>query len=208
MFMLAGSVGAQVAPRGDLQSWNEIELSVPLGEKVDLEFYGQFRVGRHLSRFVDERAGFGISFKPSKYLAFEPSYRRISSQPLAGKSTRENRFSFAATFIAPFKKFTVSDRHLIDRRLRSSGNTTQYRNRLQVEYPFKIKSAEYKVFAADEVFYDAAERAWIRNRFSVGIGRKLGERLAGEIYYLRQNDGFSRPGDLNVIGTRLMVRLK
>jgi hypothetical protein len=211
IFIFAISVCAQsepTEPRRDFQSWNEIELSVPLGKKVDLEFYGQFRLGRNLSHFVDERAGFGISFKPNKYLTIEPGYRRIAAQPVAGKSTRENRFSLEATVSVPVGKFTVSDRNLVDRRLRSSGNTTQYRNRLQVERPFKISDTEIKLFVSNEVFYDSVERAWIRNRFSIGVSRKFSQRYTGEIYYLRQNDGFSRPGDLNVIGTTLRVRLK
>lgn len=211
ILFLSGQVAPQSPqsePREDTQSWNEIELSVPLNKKVDLEFYGQLRVGRHLSHLVDERAGFGFSFKPNKYLTIEPGYRYIAAQPVAGKSTRENRLSLEATVSVPIKGFTISDRNLIDRRLRSSGNTTQYRNRLQVEHPFTVKSTEFKAFIADEVFYDSVERAWIRNRFSIGVSRKFSERYTGEIYYLRQNDGFSRPGDLNVIGTTFRVRLK
>lgn len=102
----------------------------------------------------------------------------------------------------------MSDRNLVDRRLRSSGNTTQYRNRLQLEHPFKVGGFEATHFASDEVFYDSRERAWIRNRFALGLSRKSSDRYTGEIYYLRQNDGFSRPGDLNVIGTTLRVRFK
>lgn len=198
----------QPAPRDDTQSWNEVELSLPLNERVDLEFYGQLRVGRNLTHLVDERAGFGFSFKPNKYLTFEPSYRYIAAQPVAGRSTRENRLSFEATVSVPVRGFTLSDRNLLDRRLRSSGNTTQYRNRLQVEHPVTLGGTQFKVFIADEVFYDSRERAWIRNRFSVGVSRKFSERYTGEIYYLRQNDGFSRPGDLHVIGTTLRVRLR
>lgn len=211
MFIFAVNICAQSQlqePREDAQSWNEIELSVPLHKKVDLEFYGQVRFGRNFTHFVDERAGFGLSFKPNKYLTVEPTYKRIASQSFAGKTSYENRLSLGATVSLPLGKFTVSDRNLVDRRLRSSGNTTQYRNRLQVEHPFKISDTKLKLFVSDEVFYDSVERAWIRNRFSIGVSRKFSERYTGEIYYLRQNDGFSRPGDLNVIGTTLRIKLK
>ena len=204
----AAAQSPQSASRDDTQSWNEVELSLPLNEQVDLEFYGQLRVGRNLSHLVDERAGIGFSFKPNKYLTFEPSYRYIAAQPVAGRSTREHRLSFEATVSVPVRGFTLSDRNQLDRRLRSSGNTTQYRNRLQVEHPVTLGGTQFKVFVADEVFYDSRERAWIRNRFSVGVSRKFSERYTGEIYYLRQNDGFSRPGDLHVIGTTLRVRFR
>lgn len=210
MLCFAGNITAQTqsAPRDDTQSWNEVELSLPLNKRADLEFYGQLRVGRDLSHLVDERVGIGFSFKPNKYLNLEPSYRYIAAQPVAGRSTREHRLSFEATVSVPVRGFTLSDRNLVDRRLRSSGNTTQYRNRLQVEHPVTISGREFKIFAADEVFYDSRERAWIRNRFSVGVSKKFNKRFTGEFYYLRQNDGFSRPGDLHVIGTKLGVRLK
>lgn len=211
VFVFASGTFAQNAespPREDVQNWNEVELSVPLGKKVDLNFFGELRLGRNITHFVSERAGFGLSFKPNKYLSVEPTYKRIAGQSFAGKTSYENRLSLGATVSLPLGKFTVSDRNLVDRRLRSSGNTTQYRNRLKVEHPFSVKRMKFNAFAANEVFYDSVERAWIRNRFSIGVSRKFSERYAGEIYYLRQNDGFSRPGDLNVIGTKLKVRLK
>jgi len=35
----------------------------------------------------------------------------------------------------------------------------------------------------------------------------LTKNLQLDVFYLRQNDGFSRPGDLNVIGTAWRIRL-
>lgn len=77
---------------------------------------------------------------------------------------------------------------------------TQLWNEMEVMLPLNKK--------ADEVFYDSRQRAWIRNRFSLGVIRKFNNRLTGEFYYTRHNDGFSRLGDVHVIGTTLRVRLK
>lgn len=195
-------------PREDTQNWNEVQLILPFGEKVDLVLLGELRVGRNLSRPVDERAGIELAFKPNKYLTIAPSYRRIATQPVEGRSGRENRFTLTATVAVPFKGFTISDRNRVDRRLRSTGDTTQYRNRLRVEHPFTTGGTKFTAFVSDEVFYDSRERAWIRNRFAAGASREFSERFALEVYYLRQNDGFSRPGDLHVIGTSLRVRLR
>lgn len=195
-------------PREDTQNWNEVEVTVPFGEKVDLVLFGELRVGRNLSHPVDERAGIELAFKPNKYLTFAPSYRRIAAHPVEGRrSGRENRFTLTATVAVPFKGFTISDRNRVDRRLHSSGDTTQYRNRLRVEHPFTIGGRKFTAFVSDEVFYDSRERTWIRNRFAIGANRKITERFALEVYYLRQNDGFSRPGDLHVIGTSLRAQL-
>jgi hypothetical protein len=42
---------------------------------------------------------------------------------------------------------------------------------------------------------------------AVGVDKPLSKRLLLEIYYLRQNDGMSLPGDFHVIGATLHVSL-
>ena len=49
--------------------------------------------------------------------------------------------------------------------------------------------------------------AWVRNRFAIGVGHTFNQHFTGEVYYLRQSDGRTKPGDLNVIGTTLRLRL-
>ena len=63
------------------------------------------------------------------------------------------------------------------------------------------------LFVADEVFYDWVVNRWVRNRFSVGGIKVFNKHFTQDFYYLRQNDGVSIPGDLNVIGTTLRFRL-
>jgi hypothetical protein len=63
------------------------------------------------------------------------------------------------------------------------------------------------LYIADEVFYDWSLDRWVRNRFIVGGTKVLNKHLTQDVYYLRQNDGVSVPGDMNVIGTTLRVKL-
>lgn len=63
-----------------------------------------------------------------------------------------------------------------------------------------------KVFVADEVFYDSLLKQFSRNRFAVGITKTLSKQLAVDIFYMRQNDGFARPGDLNTIWTAWKIK--
>ena len=43
----------------------------------------------------------------------------------------------------------------------------------------------------------------MRNRFRIGASKVFNKHFTQDFYYLRQNDGVSVPGDLNVIGTIL-----
>jgi len=47
----------------------------------------------------------------------------------------------------------------------------------------------------------------VRNRFAAGVSHTFNKYLTLEIYGMRQNDGRTRPGDVNVIGTTWRVKL-
>lgn len=199
-----------VAPQDDTQSWNEQVLIVPLDAKINLLVTGQLRVGDRLRDFTDEFAGAGLSFAAGKYLSLTPGYTYVASQqPVTRRRRYEHRLIFTATIrLPPFKRITISDRNQVERRrFNSLPDTTRYRNRLQVERPFDIKGFAMRLFLWDEVFYDSGARAWSRNRFAVGGSRDLNKRATFDLFYQRQSDGRSRPGDIHVIGTALRFRL-
>lgn len=197
------------APEEDTQSWNEVQIAVPVNKKLDFNLSAQLRFGRNFRNFVDENlsVGTGFTYKPSKYLQFAPSYSYIVNRPSGNRNAYENRLNLPATIISPkFHGFTVSNRNLFERRWRKPANSWRYRNRLQIERVFKPKNFEFRLFATDEVFYDFRVKHWTRNRFTIGVGKPISKQLSLDVYYLRQNDGRSRPGDLHVIGTGLRIR--
>lgn len=195
----------ELEPDEETQFRSEVEVSVPLHKRVELIFGGRLRVGHGIA--FRERARLEFSLKPSKYFTLAPGYRYQIVQESTGENTQEHRFSFAGTVHLPVKKFTLSDRSLIERRLRRNGNSTRYRNRFEVARPVNLRGIKMELFAFDEVYYNRQARAWVRNRFAIGASKTFSERFTGELYYTRQNDGRSRPGDLHIIGTTLTIRL-
>jgi len=210
MICMAGVSDGQtkkVAPSDDTQSWNEIQVTIPLRRQVELILTGQVRIGREISHFVDERTGAAFSFKVGKYLTLAPGYLYRSDQPVAGQHNHEHRLTFAGTVRVPLGRFTLSDRNQFERRWRAPSDSVRYRNRLQIEHPIELGGVSFRLFVNDEVFYDWSVNRWVRNRFSVGASKTFTEHLTGDLYYMRQNDGVSRPGDLHIIGTVLRIRL-
>lgn len=192
----------------DTQNWNDVYLIVPVAGPVDFVMQGTLRLGRDISRPVDERVGVGFSFRVGKYLTVIPNYLHIRTQPFANRHLYENRLSVASTVRFPIGRFTLSDRNLIERRLRHpGGDSTRYRNRLQVDHPVGPAKHKLSLFVSDEVFYDWSFDEWVRNRFAVGVTKVLSKHLTGDFYYLRQDDSHALPGDLHVIGTALRIRL-
>jgi len=200
--------GQTIPSRHDTQNWNDVYLTVPLSKHVDYVMQGTLRNGRDLSRPVDERLGIGFSFKLGKYLTVVPNYLYIGMQPFEGRRVFENRLSVPATVRVPVGGFLLSDRNLIERRFRQPGTvSTRYRNRLQVEHSIGPSKQKIALFVSDEVFYDWSFNAWVRNRAAVGVSKVVNKHLTLELYYLRQNDSHSVPGDLHVIGSTWRFKL-
>ena len=206
--LLGVSASGQALSRTDNQQWTEVILAVPVTSQFDFNIVGGLRLGRDISHAVDERIGAGFTFKAGKYFTIAPHYLHIGMQPFPARRIWENRLVLPLTVRFNAGKFRLSDRNQVERRLRNSGiKNTRYRNRFQVEHPIGSDKLNLSLFISDEVFYDWSVDRWVRNRFSVGGSKVFNKHFTQDFYFLRQNDGFSVPGDLNVIGTALRFRL-
>jgi hypothetical protein len=203
------AVRGQVAvDHTDVQNWNDVSLTVPVAGPVDFIVQGTLRNGRNLTRPVDERVGVGFSIKAGKYLTFTPSYIHIYMQPAKGRRVYEERLSLASTVRIPLGGFVISDRNTYERRYRTLAvDGTRYRNRLQIEHTIGPGKQKLSLYVSDEVFYDWTFNAWVRNRFAVGTSKVVNKHLTLDLYYMRQNDGRSIPGDLHIIGTNWRFKL-
>ncbi len=208
----AGAARAQTpskVPKADTQNWNDIQLAIPLSKQVDFVLQGTLRIGDIITGPVDERWGIGFVFKINKYLSLNPFYFHRESRPPHGKPETEERLTMGAILRFPIKKkFTFVERNLVEKRFRDPQvDAWRYRNRVQLEHPFKVKKAKFTGFVSDEVFYDWSLHDWVRNRFGVGASHAFNKHFTGELYIMRQSDGRTRPGDINIIGTLMKVRL-
>jgi Protein of unknown function (DUF2490) len=195
-------------PKSDNQSWNDFQLTVPMTKRVDFTTQLTLRFGDSATQTVDQRWGIGFVLKPNKYLSFTPFYFHREAQPPNGRHEREDRITLGATLRYPIGKFTLLERNWFEHRWREPQvDAWRYRNRLQVEHPFKINNRKFTWFVSDEVYYDWSLHVWPRNRASGGISRSVNKHLTVELYYTRQNDSHTRPGDLNIIWTAWRFKL-
>ena len=209
LLLLASCAPAQsLIDHTDNQQWTDVQLAVPVTKTFDFNMLGTLRLGRDISRAVDERVGAGFTWKIGQHWLIQPNYLHIGMQPFRGRKIWENRLSLPVTFRFNLDKFRLSDRNLFEHRIRNSGlRLNRYRNRFQVEHPVGHKEWNLSLYVADEVFYDWAIDRWVRNRFIIGGIKVFNKHFTQDLFYLRQNDGVSIPGDLNVIGTTLRFRL-
>jgi hypothetical protein len=204
----AAAQPAPANPQDDFQFWNEAQVVAPLHERLDLVMIGVLRFGRNLTHPVDERAGAGLAYKPHRSLTIMPTYLYTAQQPAAARKNFEHRLIVNVTGRFSLGKFNFTDRNLVEFRVRHAlRDITVYRNRLQVDYPVKLGGFAFRVFVADEVFQGLRPGAWDRNRVAAGILKQFSPRLYAEFFYVRQNDGRSRPGDVHAFGTLLRFTL-
>ncbi len=209
MLFLLMSVGAFAQQEDeDLQSWNDLQVNIPINKRVDLSLFGTLRLGSNLTQASEGRLGAGLGFKVTKPFSVAASYLAITARNTSGQFKDEHRFSVRGTYKFPIKNFGLAHRSTYEYRVRTAGNSWRYRAALVFEKKLPEKLIpKTKLFVIEEVFYVSTTKKFSRNRFSVGISREINKKLSLDIYYLRQNDGFSRPGDLNVIGTTWKVDL-
>jgi hypothetical protein len=204
-------VDAQTAKRPDAydtQVWPEIQISVPLNNRVELTALGQIRASGNASALVDERIGPGIAIKPNGWITISPFYLYIATQPPGQAKGIENRLSIATTVRLPAtKRFTIINRFLFERRIRNPKDSMRYRQRLQIEHSLGANATRWRAYISDEIFYDWNYGEWIRNRFAAGVIRMLSANLSCDVYYMRQSDGRTLPGNVNVIGAIFRARL-
>jgi hypothetical protein len=208
LLVLSGFASAQVVDRTDNQFWSDVQFAAPMTKDVEFNMLGTLRLGRDISRPVDERIGMGFTFRFGQHVSIAPNYLYIATQPVRNRKLWESRLSLPVTLRFNVEKFRLSDRNVFERRIRRPGiNSTRYRNRFQVEHAIGSGKLHLSLYIADEVFYDWSLDRWVRNRIIVGGTKVFNKHFTQEIYYVRQNDGVAIPGDLNVIGTTLRMKL-
>lgn len=209
VFFCATNSRAQSAvPETDTQSWNDLQITIPLSKKAEFVITETLRVGDNLTNFVDEREGFRFNYQIQKYVTLQTLYFHRDAKPPNGRHEREERLTLGANFRIPLGKFTLTTRNWFEHRWRDPQvDAWRYRNRIQLDHPFKIGKTKFTWIINDEFFYDWSLHDWVRNRFSAGIGHAFNKHLTLEVYAMRQNDGRSRPGDINIVGTTWRVRL-
>lgn len=196
--------------RDDNQQWNDVQLTIPVAKKVDVFLTGTLRFAKNISRVNEGRAGGGFVIKPYKDFSFSPSYVFIKARNSSGVYRREHRYVFYMRYRFPIKSFGLFHRSQFEYRDRQPPTRDSWRYRPSLTFEKDLPKdfiPKAKFFVTEEVFYESAVGKWSRNRFSIGISKTLNKKLLVDIYYLRQNDGFSIPGDLNIIGTSWKIKL-
>jgi len=207
MAIFVGHVRAQLQDESDNQSWNDLQLTLPVNDHFEFNTAVTMRFGKNVTRVNDSRFAFGFTVKPNKSFSIQPFYWYIRARNAVSQFRTEHRFNLRFVYKLPIKSFGLSHRSWFEYRIRGPIKAWRYRPSLTFEKNIPENwIAKSKFYLTEEIFYDSLLKRFSRNRFTVGINRTLSKQVSVDLYYMRQNDGFTRPGDLNVIGTGWRVK--
>src|SRR6185295_14852431 len=85
-------------PQDDNQSWNDIQVTIPLNKKTEFVLLGTVRIGDNFTSFVDERVGVRLNYAVHKYVTLQTLYFHRDAKPPNGLHEREDRVTFGANF--------------------------------------------------------------------------------------------------------------
>jgi len=215
--LLLGAVSGISQDRPSVfQSWNEVQLIVPVvrstdaagkkTNKITAVFSGIARFGRDVD-LTDGRLGLEFDFRANKYLTFVTSalYRR--DEIVEHVPHYETRLAAGATLSAAWKQVSFRDRNLYERRVRSGRNDINvYRQRFQVSVPLKHDGKTlFSPFLSEEAFYDFHANRFNNNELFLGITRRLRPGTDLDIAYIR-ND--MAPANANGLSLALKITLR
>jgi hypothetical protein len=202
-------------PDSVTQSWNEVEITIPLlkgidgaGKKVDrlnAVVNGIFRTSR-TSHIDDKRAGFGLTLRINKHFSLYGALLYRRDEIVKFVPHVEKRLDVGGTFSTTWKKFTIRDRNLYEHRYRNGRvNTDFYRQRFQISHPLNHDGKTlFSPFISEEVYYEIHAQKWVQSEFYAGISRRFNKWSVLEIAYIR-ND--VKPFNNNGLSLTLRVHL-
>lgn len=220
LLVFSTSVAQNTVPETDFQVWNETVFSLPVlrtkdakGKSVDrlsLLLVTSLRLGQNRLSPVDERIGGGFDLLLNKNFNFSPTYVYVAAQPGRGHKDFEHRIRFDLGYSKKFEHFSIKDRNRIEYRVRNfREDSVRYRNKFTFSVPVHRNGKElFAAFIADEPYYDFTAKHWSRNDLSLGISKKLTDKLSADFFYLWRHNRSGSPANVHAVGVNLKVKLK
>jgi len=194
----------------DLQSWDEMDASTRLSHRVDVIWIARGVFSVNLPNPADYLLGTDWNFSLGKNLVITPSYHYFGFRTASGTLGHGQSPILGITPVFSRGSFTVSDRNRFCGRFGTNGigPSWDYRNRPQIEYRVGPSRWGTSLFMWDEIFYYSKYSGWTKNRAAAGGRKGIGERLAADHYFQRENNEAGQPARTNTIAFLLELRIR
>ncbi len=108
--------GQLITDDENIQSWNDLQLIVPMTKYFDFYTALTLRFGKNVTRLNDERYAIGFVYKPTKSLSIQPFYWYIDARNSRSQFRHEDRLNLRVSYRFPTKGFGLSHRSAFEYR--------------------------------------------------------------------------------------------
>jgi hypothetical protein len=206
--MLTAATTFSEVNAADSQSWDEVDMTHVLNEKLSATGILTTRLGNGLPNPTLNAEGLQIDYRFGSWTSSATGYYVSVRNPETGIRTVIWLPAAALTYNVDVGRLTVSDRNRVEQLEGIAGSPTRYRNRTSVTWSVSESGRLTKIFITDELFYDFARDRWTRNRIQAGIQCRLARDANLQVFYLRQNNTYGALNRLNVLGLTLHIDVK
>jgi len=189
-FILAGiSAGAQTQGAG---SWNIISANITLSEKWSALAEGQLRSLKFYDDFhyYEIKGGglynlgknFTVALAGGYYNTYRPGGNFVEP-----KQSEEIRLWEQVVMKQALGRVAFEHRYRAEQRFTNNGYRNRFRYRLSCVVPI-FKSEKWYLNVSNEVFFTNRQTYFERNRFFIGVGKRINPTITIQTGYLNQFD--------------------
>jgi hypothetical protein len=200
------AVGASFARADETQQWDELKFVGKVSEHADIFAATTLRLAEMAPTINRVSGQLGLNLHATTALTFSPNYQYIVNDPTEESGNWEHRPGIVAAINFPvgFAEATV-DTGFEYRIREGKADSWRVRPKLKLKHQLGPKAWKADGYLANELFFDSTEDDFVRDRFFVGLEKKLGAGWTGDLYYCRQHQIRSSDPDLNIIGISMTL---
>lgn len=174
----------------DWELWTELKWKKKVSPELSLQGGSYTRFRRDLGEFYKQGGYVIFSAAAKPYLKVEPGYLyEFSERPRSHDTVSEHRLLLNLIPHTRLGRLHLEDRSRIEFRRINGVEDWRYRNKPKIALSlWKGSFWEAAPYLADEAFYGFRAGEWNRNRFFVGVEKRLTRRLSAELYVMVESN--------------------
>ncbi|MDD2679632.1 MAG: DUF2490 domain-containing protein [Candidatus Omnitrophica bacterium] len=204
--ILTAVINAWAYDNHDFQVWNTDLEECKLTRNSKLSVEQEFRWGNNGGDFYYQHYDVGYIYLVNDYFHFGAGFRYIKQKIEDKFKDSSDPYLTAFMFWNP-AGFSLSNRMRLEYRYKDyQGDSTVFRNKLDIKFPWKFSRLAIQPMVADEIFYRFKEGDLGENRLFAGLAFKPFRNISAEVFYmLRSTKNLGIWSETNVLGTKLKL---
>lgn len=184
-------------------TWIELEFTKELTKKLEFSIIPEVRLQDDFT--VDKHQVDGkLSFQPISFLELGATYR-IKTNVKKKKNEVTHRYIFDASGKTKWGRFRPSLRLRLTNHNDADDDVKVVFLRPRAKLVYDIKGSKFRPYTSYEMYYDVKNEDHTKDRFDVGVTRKLGKLHRVGLYYRLQS--YHDDGSINILGINYRLKI-